>query len=70
MDAVSREVGRHDAQIESLQEDMKSVKEDLSEIKRILSETKGGWKALAILGGISATVGAGFAKIVGWYYSH
>jgi hypothetical protein len=70
MDIVSREVGKHDAQIESLQEDMRSLKSDVAEIKEILNQTKGGWKALAILGGISATIGGVVAKVVGWYYSH
>ena len=69
MDIVSREVGKHDAQIESLQADMKSVKDDIGEIKRILSEAKGGWKAIVMIGGISATIGAAVAKLVGWYYS-
>lgn len=66
---LSRDIGRHDAQIESLQEDMKSVKSDLAEIKQILSEAKGGWKAMLVLGGVAGAAGAAISKLVAWYGS-
>ena len=61
--AIQRDIGRHDAQIETLQEDMRSLKNDVHEIKLILSEARGGWKTLMMVGGISATIGALTAKI-------
>jgi len=61
--AIQRDIGRHDAQIETLQEDMRSLKNDVHEIKLILSEARGGWKTLMMVGGISATIGALIAKI-------
>jgi hypothetical protein len=64
--AIQRDIGRHDAQIETLQEDMRALKNDVHEIKLILSEARGGWRTLVMVGGISATVGAAFAKIATW----
>ena len=61
--AIQRDIGRHDAQIETLQQDMRALKNDVHEIKLILSEARGGWKTLMMVGGISATVGAVVAKI-------
>lgn len=70
MQEIQRDIGRHDAQIEALKDDMRLMKEDLIEIKEILSEARGGWKVAAILGGVSATVGAMVAKVVGWMGGH
>lgn len=64
--AIQRDIGRHDAQIETLQEDMRALKNDVHEIKLILSEARGGWKTLVMVGGISATVGAFVAKLASW----
>jgi hypothetical protein len=37
----------------------------IREIKDILSQASGGWKAIALISGVAATLGALFAKI-GW----
>ena len=66
MQDISRDIGRHDAQIETLQNDLRLLRDDVTEIKEILSEAKGGWKVAAILGGVSATIGAIAAKFVSW----
>lgn len=67
------QLGRHDAQIEALERDIKNMRADikemsvtLHEINRTLSEARGGWKTLMLVGGVAATIGAGAAKIVGW----
>ena len=70
MQELQRDIGRHDAQIEALKDDMRLMKEDIVEIKEILSEARGGWKVAAILGGVSATVGAFAAKLFSWMNGH
>lgn len=67
------QIGRHDAQIEALERDIKHLREDirqmndtLTAISHTLSEAKGGWKTLMLVGGVAATVGAGAAKVVSW----
>ena len=66
---IHHDLGRHDAQIEQLKEDMHAMKRDVHEIKMILSEARGGWKTLMMVGGIAAAVGAGVSKLaamLGW----
>lgn len=63
---LQREVGRHDAQIENLQMDMKQVKEDVHEIKLMLAEAKGGWRTLMAVGGLAAVIGASASKLLAW----
>lgn len=74
--SIHHDIGRHDAQIEALQEqfkqlhrDMQKMNETLVQINTTLSEARGGWKTLMLVGGVAATVGAAFAKLAtfaGW----
>jgi prefoldin subunit 5 len=71
--SIHHDLGRHDAQIESLQQqvrqlhaDMQTMNATLGEINRTLSEARGGWKTLMLVGGIAAAVGATVAKIATW----
>lgn len=63
---IARDIGRHDAQIETLQADMVQVKNDVHEIKMMLAEAKGGWRTLMAVGGFAAFVGAVLAKVADW----
>lgn len=63
---MARDIGRHDAQIETLQADMAEMKKDVHEIKLMLAEAKGGWKTLMAVGGFAAVVGSIFTKFVEW----
>ncbi len=73
--SIHHDLGRHDAQIEALQEqvkqlhaDMQRMNDTLTQISATLSEAKGGWKTLMLVGGIAATVGALFSKLVAWFH--
>ena len=70
---LHRDLGKHDAQIESLQEnvrllheDMKAITAQLASIQATLSEAKGGWRTLMWVGGAGAAVGVSFYKLVAW----
>ena len=70
---MERDIGKQEAQIANARDDiallkkeLAELKSDISDIKSILSEARGGWKALAIVGGISGTIGAIAAKFVSW----
>ncbi len=65
---IARDIGRHDAQIETLQADMVQVKNDVHEIKMMLAEAKGGWRTLMAVGGFAAFVGAVLAKVADWIW--
>lgn len=71
--SIHHDLGRHDAQIEGLQEqvrqlhrDMQIMNETLNAINKTLSEARGGWKAMMLVGGVAATVGAIAAKLLTW----
>ncbi len=73
---IHHDLGRHDAQIEALQEqvkqlhaDMQKMNDTLVAINRTLSEARGGCRTLMLVGGIAATVGAAFAKAVTWLHA-
>ncbi len=63
---MARDIGRHDAQIETLQADMAEMKKDVHEIKLMLAQAKGGWKTLMAVGGFAAVMGSIFTKFVEW----
>lgn len=70
---IHHDLGRHDAQIEGLQNQFKQLHKDMQamnaaliEINKTLAEARGGWKTLMLVGGIAAAIGAGFAKLVAW----
>ena len=67
---IQRDLGKHDAQIEALENDIREIKEDqrrifekLDSINQTLSEAKGGWKLFMIVGGASAAFGAFLVKV-------
>jgi prefoldin subunit 5 len=70
---IHRDLGKHEAHIEALQEqvnhlhqDMGRVMQQLSEIQSTLSEAKGGWKTLMWVAGFSAAIGGAFVKVTEW----
>lgn len=63
---IQRDIGRHDAQIEGLQEDMKAVKQDVHDIKLMLAEAKGGWRTLLAVSSLAGILGATLMKFADW----
>jgi len=70
---IHRDLGKHEAHIEALQEqvkhlhnDMEKVMSQLTEIQATLSEAKGGWKTLMWVAGFSAAMGGFFVKVASW----
>lgn len=71
---LHRDVGKHDAQIEALQQqvsqlhsDMRSMITQLQEINTTLSEAKGGWKTLMMVAGVASAVTAMAGKLLAWF---
>lgn len=65
-DELHQQVGRHDAQIVSLQTDMTEVKSDVKQILAFMNQAQGSWKTLVAIGGLAAAVGG----VVGWIISY
>jgi hypothetical protein len=66
-DGLHRDIGRHDAQIETLQNQMDQVLRELHEIKATLAEAKGGWRMLMMMGGAGAAFGAAVVKLFAFF---
>ncbi len=60
---VERDLGKHDAQIDTLQKEVMLIRRDLDDIKKLLERTRGGWQALTIVAGIAGSVGAFVMKL-------
>lgn len=67
-DTLQRDIGRHDEAIETLKEDMTALRKDVADIKEILATNKGGIRMLFAVGSIGASMGAGIAEIIHWWY--
>lgn len=71
--SIHHDLGRHDAQIEALQETVKLLHADmirmnatLTNIQSTLSEARGGWRVLMMVAGVSSVVGGLFVKFATW----
>lgn len=67
-EAHARDLGRHDAQIESLEREVHALRADISDIKKIVEQTKGAWAMLSWLVALAAAVGAVVTKIIGVFF--
>lgn len=67
--AVQRDLGNHDAKIETLTNEVAALREDVHIIMTTLSEAKGGWRTLMMVAGVAGASGALVGKIaayLGW----
>lgn len=65
MNDLSRDLGRHDADIDTLKKDMGEIKSAVVRIEATLHETKGGVRTLLAVGSLAGVVGAAIVKFVG-----
>jgi hypothetical protein len=59
---VHRELGQHDAEIENLKQEVAALRKDVASILSILNQTKGSWKTLVAIAGVSSAIGAAVVK--------
>lgn len=64
-DEVQRDLGKHEAEIEQLKEQVAAMRQDLHAIREMFAELRGGKKAVGILVSAAATMGA----VVSWVLS-
>jgi prefoldin subunit 5 len=62
-ESVQRDLGRLEAKVEQLTKQVSDMQSDLEKISTTLAEARGGWRAVAFISGISATLGAGAMKL-------
>ena len=61
-----REYGRLEAEVAQLTKDMKFLKETVEAMRDMMQESKGGWKVIMMLSGISGSIGA----VLSWLVTH
>lgn len=57
-------LGAYGAQIEYIEDRLDKIEMSLRGIETTLNQARGGWRTLCLISGVSATVGAGVAKII------
>jgi hypothetical protein len=67
---IEREIGNLEARMQAVEADAQAMRIDVREIRDALVGVKGGWRALMIVIGLAATIGAALGKYVplalGW----
>lgn len=58
MQDVAHDMGKHEAQIDSLEREVSALRNDVREIREILDRAAGGWRVIMAASGASATAGA------------
>ena len=64
MATIERDVGALEARMETVEQEIHAMRNDVREIRDALVTARGGWKALTLVVGISASIGAALAKLV------
>ena len=60
---VQRELGAHAAEITNLKDRVEKMDGKMDEVLSILNQTKGSWKTLVAIAGMSSAIGAAAAKV-------
>ena len=61
--SLEREVGSLEARIAALETDMRDIRSDVRVIRDVVVGLKGGWRTLCLIVALSASLGAGAAKM-------
>ena len=61
-----RDYGRLEAEVAQLVKAVSTLQADVATMREMMQQARGGWRAIAIIGGISATLTSGFM----WLASH
>mgnify|MGYP003555088981 CR=1 FL=1 len=61
-----RDYGHLEEQVKRLIKDVDSLTKNVQAMRDLMEQSKGGWKMLAILGGLAGTIGGA----IGWFLSH
>tara|TARA_R110000868_G_scaffold27614_1_gene104490 strand:- start:67 stop:291 length:225 start_codon:yes stop_codon:yes gene_type:complete len=60
----SRDFGHLEAQVAQLREDMRKLQTTVDCMAEMMSQARGGWRAIALVGGIAGTLGGAIAWII------
>lgn len=61
---VQRELGALEARMDTMEKEVAALRADMRAVLAILNQTKGSWRTLVAIAGISASIGAAAAKFL------
>jgi hypothetical protein len=61
---VHRELGALEARMDTMEREVAALRADMRAVLAILNQTKGSWKTLVAIAGVSASIGALAAKLL------
>ena len=62
--AINEDIGSLKARVDALDREMREMRDDIKSILAILNQTKGSWKTLVLIGGLSGAIGAFVSKTI------
>jgi hypothetical protein len=67
MDETSQAIGQLQAQVATLEREVKDLRDQVAKLVAILNAGKGGWRAMMFVGTVATGVGAAVATVVDWF---
>ena len=59
-----RDFGHLEAQVAQLRQDVHTLQTTVNEMSKMMQQAQGGWRLLALMSGLSGTIGAGVLWLV------
>lgn len=59
-----RDFGHLEAQVAQLRQDVHTLQSTVNEMSKMMQQAQGGWRLLALMSGVSGTIGAGVLWLV------
>lgn len=69
LDEKSQMLGQHEARLDNLEASMKEIRDDVKVVRAYLERTKGSWKTLVAIGGITTGVIEILHQVIDWLHS-
>jgi hypothetical protein len=66
---VHRELGALDARLDLMEKEVAALRKDMRDVLDILNQTKGSWKTLVAIAGISSALGALAVKLLPFMFA-
>lgn len=60
----NREYGQLEAHVAQLRDDVKMLQKTVNDMSAMMQQAQGGWRVIAMISGISGTVGAGLVWVI------
>jgi hypothetical protein len=62
---LHQDLGRLQGEFKALKEQVSGIETKVSDVHDVMMKAQGGWRAMVIVGSISAFIGAGLVKLLG-----